>query len=751
VDTGGFVSQIVFTADQGVNDPAVKAAMEPYLAEAAKLEGLTVVSPYAPEGALQVAAAGPQAGKIAFAEVGVGASLSQQTLLAHAEKLREDRPEIEGLRIYVGGQAFAEFEPPETELIGLAFAVVILILAFGSVLAMGLPIGTALFGIFVGSGLLAVATQFLSIPDFTPFVGIMIGLGVGIDYALFIITRYRDALRDGMSYEDATVEAMDTAGRAVLFAGMTVVISVLGMWVMGLKFIQGLATGASITVLAVLFASMTLLPALFGFAQHRIDVTRRRGLIAAAGLALAFLGLGIKIPGVSLFGVALIVVSIAAGFFVPWLRKELKPRPPKPLRETIWYRWSRVVQRRPWTMAIASLALLGLLAAPVLSLRLGFADEGNFPESTETRKAYDLIADGFGPGFANPILVVAALKTPDDVAAFEKVRAAISADGNVAVVSPVIPNGPQPTAALIRILAKTSPQDIETDRLVRRIRAQSIPQGLRGSSLQTYVTGSGAANLDFATFLGRRTPVFFAAVLGLSFLLLMIVFRSVLVPLKAVIMNLLSIGAAYGVVVAMFQWGWGKELIGVGKGSPIEPFLPMMLFAIVFGLSMDYELFLLSRMKEEFDRTGNNEEAVADGLAMTARVITAAAAIMVVVFGAFVLEEDRVVKMFGTGLAMAVLLDATIVRMLLVPATMELLGDKNWWLPRWLDRILPNVDVEGHHRHAATAAAAGVGSSVTGSSATGSAVAAGDRNRVSLHPGVLDTDDRGTAHRSFGV
>jgi putative drug exporter of the RND superfamily len=705
---GGLAAQFVFQAKQGVDDPAVKTAMEKFFVTAGKLKGVTVASPYTQQGALQIARQGDLAGKLAFADVSLDKTLSQQDLIAYRKVLVAAEPKVDGLGILLGGQAFGEFKPPETELIGLAFAVVILILAFGSVLAMGLPIGTALFGIFVGSGLLAVATQFLSVPDFTPFVGIMIGLGVGIDYALFIITRYRDGLRAGLTYEDATVDAMDSAGRAVLFAGITVIISVLGMWLMGLKFIQGLAVGASVTVLAVLAASMTLLPALFGFAQHRINITRRRGVVASAGLALAFLGAGVKIPALSMVGGVVMVLAIVGGFFVPALQKEIPHRPEKPLRDTIWYRWSRLVQRRPWPMAIIGFVVLGLLSAPVLSLRMGFSDEGNFPKETQTRQAYDLVAKGFGPGFASPMVIAAKLDSPADMSVIDKLQAAVAADKNVAFASPALPS-PNGKAALIRVITKSSPQDIETERLVNRLRDEIVPAATNGSKAEAFVAGAGPANKDFSAYLAKRTPIFFGAVLGLSFLLLMIVFRSLLVPLKAVIMNLLSIGAAYGIVVAIFQWGWGASIVGVGKGAPIEPFLPMMLFAIVFGLSMDYEVFLLSRMKEEFDRTGENASAVADGLAMTARVITAAAAIMVVVFGAFMLEDTRTIKMFGIGLASAVFFDATIVRMLLVPATMELLGAKNWWIPKWLDKIMPRINVEGHHLEAPavpTAAAA---------------------------------------------
>jgi putative drug exporter of the RND superfamily len=699
--SSGFDAQIVFEARQGVNDQAVKAAMTSLFEKYGKVKGLVIASPYAPQGARQVSAAGPEAGKLAFAQVTIAETIDQQQMQKIGRDIRADVPKIEGLTVLTGGQAFGEFKPPESELIGIAFAVIILIAAFGSVLAMGLPIGTALFGIGLGSGLVVLLSHIMQMPDFTSFIGVMIGLGVGIDYALFIISRYRENLADGMGHEDGVVEAMDTAGRAVLFAGITVVISVLGMYAMGLAFIRGLATGAAVTVLAVLAATMTLLPALLGFADSRINITRRRGILAAGAAAISFFGFGIKVKPLGLLGVALAAFVLAAGFVIPWLRKELPLRKPHPLRETVWYRWSRVIQHRPWTAAIASFAVLAILALPVFGLRLGFSDEGNYPEKTQTRQAYDLISKGFGPGFSSPMVVVARLSGQQDLATMAKLQAAISADPNVAFVSPPIPNNPtKPTAALLRVISKTSPQDVQTDDLVKRLRATVVPGAVAGSAITPFVAGNGAANLDFSTYLGHRTPVFFAAVLGLSFLLLMMVFRSLLVPLKAVVMNLLSIGAAYGVVVAVFQWGWLKSIVGIGKGGPIEPFLPMMLFAIVFGLSMDYEVFLLSRMKEEFDRTGDNKTAVADGLAMTARVITAAAAIMFVVFGAFLLEEQRVVKMFGTGLAVAVLLDATIVRMVLVPATMELLGARNWWMPKWLARLLPEVHIEGHRHEA---------------------------------------------------
>ena len=386
------------------------------------------------------------------------------------------------------------------------------------------------------------------------------------------------------------------------------------------------------------------------------------------------------------------------------LREIVPPRAEKPIRETWSYRWSRVVQARPWLwVALAGGALL-VLTAPVLSLRLGFSDEGNFSEDTTTRQAYDLVAEGFGPGFNGPFLLAAEVDDPSDAAVIAQLTEAIAADPGVDRVSDPFPNNlDQATgevdleateAFVMRIIPTTSPQDAATEDTVNRLRETVIPALVDGTGIDASLTGSVPANIDFSDYLSGRIIVFFGAVLAVSFLLLMMVFRSLLVPLKAVIMNMLSISAAYGVVVAVFQWGWLGGLTGI-EPAPIEPFVPMMLFAIVFGLSMDYEVFLLSRVKEEYDRTGDPVNSVADGLAATARVITAAAAIMVVVFGAFLLEDNRIVKLFGTGLALAVFLDATLVRMLLVPATMELLGSKNWWLPKWLDRIVPTLNVEG--------------------------------------------------------
>ena len=497
-------------------------------------------------------------------------------------------------------------------------------------------------------------------------------------------------------------KAIDTAGRAVAFAGITVVISLLGMLVMQISFVSGLAIGAAVVVLMTMVAALTLLPALLGFAGNRVELTRWRGLIGASLLAIGLLGVGLKVPVLFAVCLPLAAVVMLASLAVRPLRQPV-PRPaPRPRNQTLAYRWSRVIQHHPWPSAIGAVLLLILLALPVFGLRLGFSDEGNYAEETTTRKAYDLLAEGFGPGFNGTMLVVSELPAGTPDSALQRVTDALQSAPGVAFASDVAKNDPDnPTAALWRVVPTTSPQDAATTKLVSDLRDDILPPATADTGLDVSVTGTVAILVDFSDYMTARMPIFFGAVLGLSFLLLMTVFRSVLVPLKAVIMNLLSLGAAFGVVVAIFQWGWGASLLNLDK-APIEPFVPMMLFAIVFGLSMDYEVFLLSRIREAWKLSGDSRESVADGLAATARVITAAALIMVFVFGSFLLENDRVIKLFGIGLAGAVLLDATIVRMLLVPATMELLGDKNWWLPRWLDKLLPDVAIEGDTTSATT-------------------------------------------------
>ena len=686
----GLSGEIVFSSPNGVNSDDVVAALTPFFDNVESLPGVTVTSPFSETSQGQI----NQAGTTGFASIDVSLR-SQSEAIALSTQIQDmgKAVNITDLKMEYGGNIFAGFELPASELYGLLAAMVILVLAFGSVLAMGLPIGTALIGLGVGSSLAIILSHVVPMPDFTTSLVAMIGLGVGIDYALFIVTRYREGLAEGLTVEEAVVDAVDTSGRAVIFAGITVIISLLGLFVMGLAFARGLAIGAVVGVLIMMIASITLLPSLLAMVKHRIGVTTWSALIS---LVVFIVGSLIAVitenPVIALVGVIAVVVVTAMSFAIKPLRRHIPHRTPKAKELSFWYRWSRFIQRRPWTAALSATAILLVLAAPLASIRLGFGDNGNAPESTTVRRAYDMLAEGFGPGFNGPLFITVqgeAAKSPEALQSF-----VTTLNGTEGIAfAQGIPASQDGSLSLVMAYPTTSPQDAQTEALIRNLRTNVIPQ----TGVEAKVGGFTAAGVDFAESIGGRMPYLFLGVLSLSFLLLMAVFRSLLVPLKAVIMNLLSIGAAYGVLVAVFQWGWGMSLIGVGKAGPIESWAPMMLFAIVFGLSMDYEVFLLSRVKEEYDRTGDNASAVADGLTATARVITAAALIMVCVFAAFVLGHDRQLKLFGLGLALAVFIDATLVRMVLVPATMELLGNKNWWLPAWINRILPKIDVEGHH------------------------------------------------------
>jgi RND superfamily putative drug exporter len=546
-----------------------------------------------------------------------------------------------------GSLALLEQKAPSSELIGIGVAIIVLLIAFGSVVAMGLPIATALLGIFVGAAGVGVLSAVMDIPEFSLILCAMIGLGVGIDYALFIVTRHRQHLHEGMSVEDAAGTAVATAGQAVLFAGTTVVIAILGLFLAGLPAISGMGAAVALVVTVSMVAAVTLLPGLLGLAGTKIDK----------------------------------------------LSIHRKSHVVKPADETVAGRWAHHVGNHPVRYAIVGLGALCAIAVPALSMRIGVPDDGNAPTHTTQRIAYDQLADGFGPGFNGPILVVVELSTPDDAATVSRIHDALQADPGIAAVTAPVLNAAGDTA-VFTANPTTAPQAEATDQLVRHLRTEVLPGAVEGTDVRVSLTGR-AMLTDLTDRITNRLPLFIAAVVAMSFLLLMIVFRSILVPLKAAIMNLLSIAAAYGVLVAVFQWGWGKGLIGLHNTMPINPFLPLIMFAILFGLSMDYEVFLLSRVREEYVRTGDNHEAVVHGLSSTARVITSAALIMISVFGAFVLSDDPNGKLFGIGLAVAVLIDATLVRMILVPATMSLLGKANWWLPGWLDRILPHLDLEG--------------------------------------------------------
>ena len=557
-----------------------------------------------------------------------------------------------GLQVAVGGtpaENVVSAAPGSSEGIGITAAVIIMLVAFGSVVAMGLPLVIALTGVGMGFGIIFAASHVLTIPVFGPDLMAMIGLGVGIDYALLVVTRYRQELTDGHEPREATGIALSTAGRSVLFAGSTVVIALLGLLVINLPFMDGLAVGAILAVLMVLAGALTLLPALFGFAGHTIDRVR-----------------------------------------IPWLARHGSA----PAGQGFWYRWSLTVQRRPWVCGTAALAVLVVLAIPLFSMHQAFSDAGNDPPSLTTRQAYDLLSDGFGPGFNGPLIIAAELPGPSASSTVTALDTRLRTVPGVASVTPPVLDG-SGDAAVIIVYPTTAPQATQTASLVTTLRDQVIPRVTAGTGVTAYVGGETAAGVDAARYLAGRLGWVIAVVIALAYVLLMIAFRSVLIPLKAAVMNVLSIGAAYGVIVAVYQWGWLSAVFGASRPGPIDPWIPLMMFAIVFGLSMDYEVFLVSRMQERWLATHDNSRAVAEGMAATARVITAAAAIMVCVFASFVINDPlRILNVFGLGLAVAVFVDATAVRMVLVPSIMQLLGNANWWLPGFLRRSLPEFSVD---------------------------------------------------------
>jgi RND superfamily putative drug exporter len=645
----GDTADVVFHTADPVTTPANRAEIERVLSGLQGLPHVNAVrSPFGPGAAGQIS---PHDPRIAFGIVQfdqITDNLPKPAVQTVVDRVRASAHP--GFQIELGGGPIGKVEQPKlgsSESYGILAAIIILLLAFGSVIAMGLPIVTALFGIAISFGVLDFLSRGLTVPTFGAELAAMIGLGVGIDYALFVVTRYRTGLQEGLSPEQAVIASLETSGRAVFFAGCTVVISLLGMFLLGLPFIYGLALGAIGAVVLVMGSALTLLPALLGFtglAIDRLHVPHFRGRSGDA-------------------------------------------------RETIAWRWSRVVQRHPYILGGWALAVLLLLAVPFLSMHLAFTDSGNNLPSQTTRRAYDLLARGFGPGSNGPLVVAVDVPSGAAPTTVGQLQARLQQTPGVALAVPAQYNATK-DAAVIIVIPTTAPQDARTQSLVNNIRYDVVPRVTQGTGVRALVTGETAAAVDSSNHLSKRLPYVIVGVVILSFLLLMAVFRSVAVPLKAAIMNLLSVGAAYGVIVAVFQWGWLGSVVGIGKTGPIDPWVPLMMFTILFGLSMDYEVFLLSRVREEWVRTGDNATAVADGLASTARVITAAAAIMVCVFGSFVLGDIRVLKLFGLGLATAVFVDATLVRMVLVPSTMEVLGNANWWLPRWLDRVVPTLSIE---------------------------------------------------------
>jgi RND superfamily putative drug exporter len=646
----GDQEQIVVAVKDGkITDASAKAKVESMLTTVGKLPHVaSIASPFADGADAQIS----KDGKIAFATVTldddvVGVPIdATKKIVKTAQESADD-----GLQVELGGQAIQQSRQQGAggTFIGFIAAFLVLFIVFGSALAAILPLLTAAFALGVGIAVIGLLSHVLTMASFSSELSLLIGLGVGVDYALFIVTRYRQEIMRGASPEDAAVASLDTSGRAVLFAGITVCIALLGMFALGVSFLYGVATAASIVVAFTVLAALTLLPALLALFGRFVLTGKMRRAVKAGELATTD-------------------------------------------ESPAWARWAGVLQRRPVVMAISAGIVLLLLATPTLSMRLGSSDAGSDPSDATTRKAYDLLAQGFGPGFNGPLQLVAQVDGAAGKAAFTRVVEAVGkTDGVVAAGKPVFLGK---DIALAQVYPEHSPQDKATSDLVKHLRDDVVPAAERGQA-NVLVGGSTAIGIDFSKVLSDKLPLFIGIVVLLSFLLLMAVFRSLVIPAMAAIMNLLSVAAAFGVVVAVFQWGWGAELIGVDRTGPIEAFLPVMVFAILFGLSMDYEVFLVSRIYEEWHKRGDNREAITHGLAATGRTITAAATIMVLVFGAFVLGGERVIKLFGIGLAGAVFLDALIVRSVLVPGLMLTVGKANWWLPSWLDRILPRLNVEG--------------------------------------------------------
>jgi putative drug exporter of the RND superfamily len=643
---------IVWHVSNGsVRDASVVSRMSRTLRQVSAIpEVAAVASPYGSHGGAQIS----KDGTTAYATVDFGKQADSldkadiQRVINTAEAARAP-----GLDVQLGGQAIGSTEQAAlstSSTVGVLAAAVVLFIAFGSLLAMTLPLITAIAG--VGGGILAIAplTHVMSVVNFASILGTLIGLGVGIDYALFIVTRHRRGIQSGLTPEEAAVQAVNTSGRAVLFAGSTVCIALLGILVLGVSFLNGLAVASALTVVFTVLAAVTLLPALLGVYGMRVLSRRqRRKLVSSAG---------------ALTGAA------PAG---------------------VWARWAGYVQRRPGWLAIAGTAVILLCAVPVLHLRLGASDQGNDPSSTTTRQAYNLLADGFGPGFNGPLLLVAQTSGAGDTAALNGLVAELPRLADVAsahVVAGV------PGTEVIQVTPRTSPEAKATSDLIGTLRTTTIPAAEHGTTLRVYVGGVTATFADFAGVVGAKLPWFLLAIIGLSFLLLIVAFRSLLIPATAAVMNLIAAASAFGVLTAFFEWGWGTSAFGLGNAGPIEAFLPVVTLAILFGLSMDYQVFLVSRMSEEWLRVRHNGTAVRTGQVETARVITAAATIMICVFGTFSLMGQRDVAEFGIGLAAAVALDAFILRTVLVPSLMHLFGKANWWLPRWLDKRLPHLAIE---------------------------------------------------------
>ncbi|GAA5611533.1 MMPL family transporter [Streptomyces platensis] len=649
------------TASGTVRSGAVEKTMRHTLKEIAQLPGVSEVqSPYGKHGAggdgtRQIS----RDGHTAYASV----IFDRPTDELNAAQVRKvvdtaQRASGRGLQVELGGAGIALTEAPRAqlaEIIGLGAAAVVLFLAFGSLAATFLPIVTALAAVGTASAGITLLSHAMTVADFAPMLGMLIGLGVGIDYALFIVTRHRKGLRAGLPVEEAATRAVAVSGRAVVFAGATVCIALLGMLILRLSFLNGVALAASLTVVLTVAAAITLLPALLGLIGMRALSRRERRRLAEHG-----------------------------------------PRPERPTG--IAARWSGFVERHPKLLGTLAAAVMLVLALPTFGLHLGSSDQGNNPATSTTRKAYDLLAgdghgSGFGPGFNGPLTLVGTLDGAKDRVAFSDLPDRLRDTPGVAQVSRPAFDGNHSTG-VITVVPTTSPQSRQTSDLVERLRTEVLPEAGGTSTLRVQVGGITASYDDFASVIVGKLPLFIGVVIALGSVLLLLAFRSIGIPLKAALMNVAAVASSFGIVVAVFQWGWGSELLGLGSAGPVEPFLPVIMVSVLFGLSMDYQVFLVSRMYEEWQLTHDNRRAVRVGLAETSRVINSAAVIMIAVFGAFILSGDRIIAMFGIGLAGAVALDAFVLRTLLVPALMHLLGGANWWLPSWLDRWLPRISIE---------------------------------------------------------
>ncbi len=667
---------IVLAAPRGakLTDPRYRATVERLVHAYERDRGVTsVVDPLSPAGRAQLS----RDERIGFLSLELRASPTELTL-DEAQRLLDlaDDARAAGMRVAAGGYLGQDLSQPasgDSEAIGLLAAIVVLLMTFGTVVAMGMPILVAIFGLGTGLSLIALLSQVVQVPSAAPDLATMIGLGVGIDYSLFIVTRHRQQLAEGTELRESVARAVATAGGAVVFAGATVTIALCSLLLAGIPIVTQLGYVSAVAVLVAVLAAITLLPAALSLVGTRIDALR-----------------------------------------VPFVHRRQAAQAGRPLEQHGWARWARGVAARPWPALLVALALIAVLAWPVRDLELGQSDTGQLPTDTTARQAYDLLSEGFGPGFNGPLLVAVELGDRSDARGtapapgpeLDRLGKALAAAPGVAAVSPPLP-ARHGDAALFTVTPSSAPSAPETETLVHRLRDDTIPAAVEGTALTAYVGGATAGFIDRATGISNRLPLVIAVVLGLSFLLLLVAFRSVPVALKAVAMNLLSIGAAFGIVTFVFSHGWTSELLGIDGASPIVSFVPLMMFAILFGLSMDYEVFLMTHVRERWKATGDAHRAVVEGLAGTARVITSAALIMVFVFCAFLLNGSPTIKQFGLGMAAAVAVDATIVRCLLVPAILALLGRRAWWMPRWLERITPPLSIEGEawfeRRAAATA------------------------------------------------